>query len=295
MSIITKTFGGNGGRDFPIVPVRSIGCRCARVVDNLILNDISHGGTGGNESDRLTFTSDEYISKFSIRSARTIDRIEFETNKNRKVAWGGTGGEDRGTYSNVRVLGIGGKSGDRLDAIRITYIENYSPAVKVEGFSQQTAIVRVYPSNTKITESLSEKVRNMQSSLRVAEFNVSVEAAVEAEYYADVSTKFSFDYLERNELRREEEKEFAKESKTEWTINEYFLGLELCIVDLYQSGEHFWFEPTSGVTYGNIRMSEGLTSSVFDLTRSLDTYLSLDPQKVKKELVHGYIHYTVTR
>ncbi len=117
---VQSTFGGNGGRAFGKQPVDALIMRSGTYVDALIVNGRQHGGNGGALGNPLQFGPNEYIDTVVIRHGLYIDRLEFRTNTRQVVAGGGQGGK-RSVLSNIRLLEIGGRSGDFLDQITIVY------------------------------------------------------------------------------------------------------------------------------------------------------------------------------
>lgn len=120
------SLGGGGGRTFSRVDLQegsSIALRTGRLVDAIILNGVRRGGTGGSATNTLTLRPGEYINSFEIRSGSVVDFIRFTTNQGRSVGGGGGGGR-RVYRDQIKVTGIAGKSGSKLDRIQIFFEPN---------------------------------------------------------------------------------------------------------------------------------------------------------------------------
>ena len=119
-SPLTARYGGLGGRSFDAATPRSLQLRAGNSVDALILNGSRHGGAGGDLGSSLQLGSGEYISRVEVRHGNYVDRLVFTTNEGRVLSGGGGGGT-LARLDGVRVTSIGGRSGDYLDYIEITY------------------------------------------------------------------------------------------------------------------------------------------------------------------------------
>lgn len=120
------TFGGNGGEPFlPVAPFE-LSMRADGWIDAVILNGRQYGGNGGGARDVLQFRPGEYVNRVVIGAGRFVDRLEFYTNLEQSISGGDgrQGGRPSG-LDNVRVLRIGGRSGQYLDRHDVTYCADY--------------------------------------------------------------------------------------------------------------------------------------------------------------------------
>ena len=117
---ITKYFGGNGGSEFELESVQSIGLRTGSRLDQITINDVAHGGNGGSDQGVLTLSDGEYINKIRVRSGSEIDYLELFTNKGNSIGGGGDGGSST-LLEDIQVVAIGGRSGSRVDQLSIQY------------------------------------------------------------------------------------------------------------------------------------------------------------------------------
>lgn len=121
---VQVVLGENGGNAFTAVAPSQIQLRHGAFVDAIILNGRRHGGTGGNATGVLQLRAEEYINRMVVRHGRFVDRIEITTNFGRSLSGGGNGGNVT-ALNNIRVLTLGGRSGQFLDQIQVTYCRNY--------------------------------------------------------------------------------------------------------------------------------------------------------------------------
>jgi len=123
---VTYSYGGDGGDAFDPVRVDGAGAtlqlRSGNSVDAIIINGTRRGGEGGSLGDELTLASGEYVTQVVVREGGVVDRLEFTTNRGNTISGGGSGGSET-TLRNVKVLKIGGRSGNLLDRIELTYCE----------------------------------------------------------------------------------------------------------------------------------------------------------------------------
>ena len=98
--------------------------RTGAFVDAVILNGRQYGQNGGNAGQVLNLRDEEYINRIVVRHGQLVDRLELYTNFGRSVTGGGNGG-NVSQLNNIRVLTIGGRSGQYLDQIEVTYCMNY--------------------------------------------------------------------------------------------------------------------------------------------------------------------------
>jgi hypothetical protein len=117
-------FGGMGGEAFLAVAPETLQLRTGELVDALIINGEQHGGDGGEPTGSLELADGEYISALQIRHGAEVDMLRMTTNHGRTIGGGGAGGTETNLF-NIRVLMLGGRSGERLDRVQVNYCENY--------------------------------------------------------------------------------------------------------------------------------------------------------------------------
>jgi len=128
---VTMQCGGNGGGDFASESPDKIGLRHGQEVDALILNGNQHGGGGGLPTPQLELDPGDYWTHVLIRSGKYIDNIELRSKFGKVVQGGGDGGAVCLNLNDVKVVSIGGRSGNKLDNIRVEYIEQYNPKAEI--------------------------------------------------------------------------------------------------------------------------------------------------------------------
>ena len=124
VNVKVLTVGGTGGDAFVPATVKSLALSTGSKVDQITIDGVSHGGSGGSASPVLNLSEGEYINRIEIRSGSKIDFLEFTTNKGHSIEGGGSGG-DATALSNIRLLTISGRSGDMVDQLSFVYIADY--------------------------------------------------------------------------------------------------------------------------------------------------------------------------
>ena len=130
--------GGNEGTLFPPAEPLHLSMRAGHWIDALILNGRQHGGNGGRNGEVLQLQPGEYINRAAIGAGAYVDRLEFHTNFGRSIS-GGLGNSasrrDQLHLDNIRLLFIGGRSGQYLNRIEVMYCSGYHPEKRPPGRS----------------------------------------------------------------------------------------------------------------------------------------------------------------
>jgi hypothetical protein len=290
-----QTYGGNGGGKFAPDYIQLLGLRTGEEVDAIIINDIQHGGNGGGDRGTLKFGTDEYISDISLRSGERVDNLQFTTNKGRTLGGGGNGGGPH-TLTGIRVIAIGGRSGEKLDQIAITYVENYQPSTLVEergrfiiGFTAPGTILKEYTETTKMT---SDSYEHITETMLSQQYN----ASVEAEYYAKVafSTEIKYVNTELTTVKSELTEQLVESNYNEITIPPNHVGILLLNGTIMLGSDNvYWMYPTTELSYAVIA-TDDVTNVLdhYDLTGELSTQMpKLLPFKTEK---YDYVFYQAT-
>jgi len=284
MSVVTKFFGGDDGQEFALVHPFSIGGRTEAEVDRLIINGQAHGGDGGEIKDELTFDADEYINLMAIRSANRIDSIFFSTNKHRKWGpYGGAGGKEH-ILSGIRVIGIGGRSGSRLDRLSVRIIEDYKPS----GVAQNnlSAIVSIVgPPNTTIEVFENSRARQLRTSTQLYRFSGETSTSVGAEYLAKVNSELKTSFFNEKQLIEEYEQEAQKSRTTKIVVERERVALEVSKIQVLEDvNGQYWFFPL--LTSSNtiiVPVERPIQGSILDLTGVIDSQIpSMSSHKQQK-------------
>ncbi len=294
MSVVTKFYGGDGGQEFSLVHPFSIGVRTGAEVDQLILNGRAHGGHGGEIKDELTFGADEYINLMTIRSGSRIDSIFFTTNKNRQWGpYGGHGGREH-ILSGIRVVGIGGRSGSRLDRLSVRIIEGYQPS----GVAQNnlTAIVSIVgPPNTTIEVFESLRVRQLRTYTQLYRFSGETSTSGYAEYFAKVSSELKTSFFNEKELTEEYEKEAKNSRTTKMVVDKDQVALEVSKIQVLEDvNGQYWFFPL--LTSSNtiiVPVAQPIQGSILDLTGAIDS--QIPSMSSHKEQKYGQDFYEIKK
>jgi len=301
MAFRTDHFGGgnpfnnNPGSPFPVQSARSLGLRSGNAIDALILNGQRFGGTGGTITSELELSPDEYIDDVVIRSDHHVDFLEFRTNRGRTLATGGGSGGRERRRNNIRVLGIGGRSGNVLDVISIRYIENFAEAELIE--RNQLVVTNIITPGVSIEEIISTEVSTLYAITKIWELvftagrGESLEASFDA-FIAKITSETSIKATTREEIRTEIRNKVATSQKTTKSPLPGSAIVEVVPVNVYRDGGGMvWFFPTSGARPISVPLEAGIDSNieVYDLTRTLA--LQFPSMANRRGSRHGYDFY----
>ncbi|MBN9285118.1 MULTISPECIES: hypothetical protein [Flavobacterium] len=290
--MVIKAFGGDGGSEFAADYIQSIGIYAGKEVDSITINGKKHGGGGGGDAGTLILSSDEYISEITIRSGARIDKLMLTTNKGRTIGGGGGGGGET-VLKGIRVVAIGGKSGSRVDKLRITYVEDYKPSTLIEkrgrfiiGFTPQGTVLKEY---TESTSNTSDSYENITSTMLSQQYN----ASVEAEYYAKVSfaTEIKYETTQLTTVKRELSTQLVNQQSKEITIAQGMVGVLLLNGSVMQGSDGvYWMFPNSVLSYAVIAVTDYQNVlDHYDLTGELSTQM---PELLKyKTEKNDYVFY----
>jgi hypothetical protein len=295
MASTTKTtsYGGEGGKPFGSLGVQKLGLRTSKEVDALVLNGTTYGRTVGSPTDQV-FLTEDYISSVEIRTGSRVDYLSFTTSKGDVIAGGGNGGNSQKTLSNIRVVALGGRSGNSLDQIQITYVTEYMPSTLVA--KNQQFIIGFTAPGTNLTEYASTSSRTVDSYQQITTTMIgqSYNASVEAEYYAKVSASVNITYENTSVQTIEKQLETVLQGETGKyvKIDDGKVGVLLLNGTIKKgSDDNYWMFPTTEVTYAVIPVTQ-IDSVVnhYDLTGELSTQMPLlIPLRTEK---NGYTYYT---
>ena len=291
-AIVITPFGGNGGSEFSMQCPTSIGLSTGSEVDQIRINEVAHGGKGGNDKGSIVLRSDEYISSLTIRSGKRIDHVKFTTNKGNTIEGGGNGGSEH-SIDDIRVLAIGGRSGTRVDKLNIMYIQHYSPSSVVStdvGF-----IISYTPPFTTFTQYEDSKYQTMDSYEKTTTTMLKQDysASIEGEYYAKVSasTDISLENSKSVTVKSQLSTELSKGSKTTVEIKEGYVGVTLVNGTLMKGeGNAFWMHPTSLPSYSIIRITDySALLNHYDLTGEL--YTQISALASHRSVMNAFVYY----
>ncbi|MGB3759937.1 MAG: hypothetical protein WBA07_26785 [Rivularia sp. (in: cyanobacteria)] len=270
-AVTIENFGNNGGTEFAPQIVNEIQLYTGNVVDSISINRKRHGGTGGHGSRGLVLEPGEYITWLKICSGNVIDYASFRTNLGRSISGGGKGGRCR-TLSNVRVVAMGGKSGIRLDNIKVYYIPRYQPPRVLK--RNVNAIVHLDSPGTTREIIRNETYRQLESLTIIESHAVGISSTTtaSAELFgfmnASLKNKFSYNYSSVSQAFNEAESFLQKLNKTTQNIGSDRVGLTVVRGNLMESADGTrWIVPVGSPTYLNHRINQGhKLRGYFDLT-----------------------------
>ena len=291
MSIVTKPIGGDGGKSFDVEAIRTIGFRAGNRVDAILLNGSRKGGGGGSESEVLELQGDECISHMDIwvkkhKRSRRVFKVFLRTSRGRTLSAGKEGGT-KTTLSGIRVLGIGGKSGDELDKLRVRYIKDYTPSAVVD---RALAVIGVIPQG-QTTETFSSSRLNKLSATSlflevVSSLETTSETGAAGEFTAKASTTFGLSVTTSTEVREEIESETFESETVTYSPPEGHVGLEVVQIDVFEANDGtIWQFPVAEplIISTPVGSAPALFDNVYDMTGTLAlNFPALAEERVKK-------------
>ena len=299
MGVQTVEYGGSGGSPFKMEAVHSVGVHWGAEIDALVLNEVQHGGNGGNHRDPEIFLAEnEYISGFILQYGGVLTALRFFTSQDKDIGVSHVQHDNLATVGDIRVLGLGGSSGSRLDRIAIKYIENYTPSVLVE---ESAAVINVFGPGAVIERFTSTQVQTLVSHTttmeRVFSLDVGAESKALGELIAKITAQFGFKSTTRDELKNEVIVTTQSTEKTTFTPPTGMVGLELlpvqAFVDTQASPNFVWISPKGTPTIVTVNQNaQALTANVYDLTTFLGVQMpSLLPRRQQR---NGYNFYQMS-
>lgn len=302
MSIQTIALGGDGGKSFDEQTVRSIGFRSGERVDAILLNGERHGGNGGKERLVFELQPDEYIDEMTVWRGGRIHRIKLSTSRGRSMDVGQSGGKNAITLKDIRVLGIGGKSGEELDKLRIRYIKDYRASDILE--TGVSAVVSVIPQGQRIEVSTSQRVSKLSATRQLMEtvfrFETSIETSAGSssafgEFSSKVNTTFGLEVTSQTEINEQVETEETSTETMTYAPPLGQVGLEIVQVDVFRSQDGLvWMFPTTEPAIVSVAQDAALPGheNLYDMTGLLGLHI---PAMSGQQTTHnGYDYFKMT-
>ena len=279
---ITKTFGGNDGGTFELEFPKKLGLRTGSEVDALLLNGGKHGGSGGSNPTEIELGKTHYWSEFQVRSGLRIDYLRFKASNDEEIKGGGSGGADGGTFTGIRILRIGGKSGSMLDSIRIEYIQDYKPSTFI---ANAKGIFQIATSNQKIdtySKDTTNIVLSYSHSTTVFSQSVASEnASVSGEYYAEFSASTGYTQTDSTttSITKQCTDAIDKEvsTSTKKTISDNEAGFLIGDIKIMQGSDgSYWMHPAGPATWITLKETEyKRLIGYYDFTSAADAQTGL--------------------
>ena len=293
MVIETIVLGGEGGRRFDDAAVGSIGVRSNSRIDALILNGERFGGLGGREVRALDLCHDEYVSELLIRHGSRIDSIVLRTNRGRALTGGGGGGRLT-RLANIRLLGVGGNSGNALDRLRLHYIPDYQESALVDG--DQFAVIGVVPAGETAEFFGSRRIAQASVARRILETVPAGQAQLSGGAVGVVIAKangaFGCAVTDRAGLVAQLTALERWGDRLTYVPPAGHLGLELVQIDVFEAGDgSAWIFPISEPSMVTVKADQRfpVREDLYDLTGTLVT--RVPPMADRRVCRHGYSFY----
>ena len=109
---------------------------------------------------------------------------------------GGSGGTLE-TFDNVRVVSIAGRAGERVDQLRISFIDNYVPSTVYLSSVTIFLSARAEGTYEEYTQTKITRTESIQTAHSVA----SIETSAEKEFFGSVNTALEVSYASRQQVR----------------------------------------------------------------------------------------------
>lgn len=218
-SIISHRIGGGGGGYFAPVSVRELRFRTGSSIDALLLNGVQHGGNGGGVSDSIRLTLNKQIQDIGYAmNDGVLGSLTFYFTDGTISSFGVSRQETRlSTELNcdpedLRIIALGGWSGNMLDALDPVCVVGFSEAAILD--DDATAVIGAVPpgiSRTEYVENTARQVESYENSLTQSH-SVSANASVSGTYYvtASVETEYSYSWVSQTSLARSFEEQLTK-------------------------------------------------------------------------------------
>lgn len=184
----TVTFGRASGTPFgPFLPI-SVGLRGAQLVDAITLNGHQYGGQGGRPTAEENLGREDYWTEFEVRGGNSVDYLRLTSKEGRTVAVGGGGGSG-GTFSDLRILAISGRSGVVVDQISIDLVQGYKESALVA--RDVEFVLDMQTGGSEITVNQEEKTRTFHSYQVVTQqmMTLNVDVSAEIEFLTSFAAK----------------------------------------------------------------------------------------------------------
>lgn len=276
----TLEFGGEGGNPFDMEYPTSIGMRHGRFVDALLLNGTQHGGMGGDNPTQVALNGDDYWSEFEVHAGKYIDFLRFKSASGIEVAGGGDGGDNRAVFKGVRILRIGGRSGDNLDHIEIEFIENYQPSTIVVDSAQ--AVFDFQPGGREIETFSEQSLLNAQAFERITESSTefTFNTSAEGEYFAkfSVSTGLKTTSSTKTDVKSSTEQALKSGSRTKETLEQNQATFLIGDIRIMQDSDgHYWVVPVHAPQWVKLFKDDfkGSLAGLYDFTSGVSIQTGL--------------------
>lgn len=204
--------------------------------------------------------------------------------------------------ANIRVLGLGGKSGEELDKLRIRYIKDYDPSDLVE--TGASAVVSVIPQGQRIEVSTSQRVSKLSATRQLMEtvfrFETSVETSAGTssafgEFSSKVNTTFGLEVTSQTEINEQVETEETSTETMSYAPPRGQVGLEIVKVDVFRAQDGLvWMFPTTEPSIVSVSQGEALSNheNLYDMTGLLGLHI---PAMSGQQTTHnGYDYFKMT-
>jgi hypothetical protein len=268
--LLTPSFGSNsGGAPFTFEYPQSIGLSTAAEVDALFLNGTQHGGDGGGTRTDATLADGDYWNYFSVRHAGRVDYLEFRSRNGQVVAGGGRGGEPA-ALSGIRILGIAGRAGARLDQIVVKYIPNYQPSTRVQPRVKVIVDVQAGPVTIKTyTDQSAQSAQSFERTIEhMSEFTMTASAEGELFSSFSVSTGLKIQDTSREFMKRSSEDVLKSGRSMEKPIPADQVGFLIAEMDVMRDANgRFWMLPRNSSFWLYLKDSDfGRLNGFYDMT-----------------------------
>lgn len=221
--ITAHRIGGGGGGQFPPTSVRELRFWSGTKIDAIEINGDRHGGGGGGVSDSARLTRDRQINDIGYAMNEGVlgsltfyftDGTQMSIGKARQETL--LSAELNCAPGDLRVIALGGWSGEFLDALDPVCVVGFSEASILD--SDATAVIGAIPqgvTRTEYVENIAKRAESYEHALTQSH-SVTTNASVSGTYYvtASIETEYTYSWTSQTTIGKAIEDQL-KEATTE--------------------------------------------------------------------------------
>lgn len=224
--IVKHKFGGGGGGEFAPVSMREIRFSTGSKIDAILLNGVRHGGGGGGLTDSFRLSTHQQIKDigYAMDEAHLgtvwiylTDDTVLRFGTDRKTEEKRLSEELGCTADALRIIALGGWSGNYLDALDAVCVVGYSDSTVAA--DSQTAIIGAITRGVTLKEYTSTTAKQAESYERALSqtHSVTTNASVSGTYYvtASVETEYSYTWTSQSTMARSIEEQLQEATTIE--------------------------------------------------------------------------------
>ena len=255
----TETFGlpHKGPGQFERLQPLSLGLSQGQFLDGIYINGTLYGTGAAPTTPERRLRGDDYWNTFEIDDGQWVNRVRFKSRDGIEI---GTTGPTQTTITKregIRIVSLSGAAGQRVDYLRIEYIENYIEAKVVE--EDVSLLYQIMSSGQSIERYVETSTRNLDSLKRVAEHSSKINGSVDIKISEEIMAKSNIEiyFSEKTEEFSEIEEILRKSEKKTIVVDKDRVGLLRGRVNIMESANgQRWLLPTEAAEWLTLRSDE---------------------------------------